>query len=250
MTIRTDVSVEWDVSPRIIEVAAPSTEITIQDLVDTVRELEEDLLNLSYPRLLDCAGKQYLSPGKYVGITVELQDARVKFEDRVSWTRCKVIGGNLVAYNINGDSTEAIEVSDFTQVTVELDVSPALITVQGGSGLSQAEHDRLYALPTSTLEIDERTKLLTLPTLIEIEASTVLAKQADMIRALGLMQENSYMDQCTYTEYEGAKLLASARIRIYSNAGSVGTGSDVIATYLVTPVWTNDELTTYKVVKQ
>lgn len=142
MTIRNDLSVDWEATPRIIEVASPSTEITIQDLVDTIREFEENLSNLCYPRLLDCAGKQYLSPGKYVGITVELQDARVKFEDRVSWTRCKVIGGNLVAYSISGDSTEAIEVSEFTQVTVELDVSPALIVTQGGSGLSQQEHDQ------------------------------------------------------------------------------------------------------------
>jgi hypothetical protein len=69
-------------------------------------------------------------------------------------------------------------------------------------------------------------------------------------RALGLMQENYYLDQTSYADYNGAKLLTSGRIRTYSEAGSVGTDSDVLATYLVAATWTGDELDTYEVVKQ
>ena len=40
MAIRNDVTVDWSVYPRIITVLAPSTEITMQDMLDTLRELE------------------------------------------------------------------------------------------------------------------------------------------------------------------------------------------------------------------
>lgn len=72
----------------------------------------------------------------------------------------------------------------------------------------------------------------------------------NVVRILGLTQENYYMDQTSYTDYNGAKLLDSARIRIYSVAGSVGTANDVIATYTITAVWSAGSVETYKVVKQ
>ena len=40
MAFRTDISIDWTTSPRIITLAAPSTEITIQELYDTLRDLE------------------------------------------------------------------------------------------------------------------------------------------------------------------------------------------------------------------
>jgi hypothetical protein len=73
--------------------------------------------------------------------------------------------------------------------------------------------------------------------------------EAYMLRALGLMQENQYLDQTIYTNYQGIKLLTSGRIRAYSVASSVGTGSDVIATYQITITWNGDEMTSYKVIK-
>lgn len=70
-----------------------------------------------------------------------------------------------------------------------------------------------------------------------------------MVRSLGLAQENYYLDQTNYTTYQGIKLLTSGRLRIYSVSGSVGTDSDVIATYNIVSSWTGDELNTYKVTK-
>jgi hypothetical protein len=164
MAIREDVIVYWEESPRIIEVLAPSTEITIQDLVDTLRFLEYDIKNQCYPYLVDSYGKQYLSEGKYVGITLALRNARVKFQSRPGpdWVRCRVTGGNLVAYDENDQPMPAIEVSSYTQVTVELDVSPALI-VTGGSALTQEEHNQLMNIPNQTLETDEHNKLMAIP---------------------------------------------------------------------------------------
>ncbi|RLA02070.1 MAG: hypothetical protein DRQ42_01645 [Gammaproteobacteria bacterium] len=70
------------------------------------------------------------------------------------------------------------------------------------------------------------------------------------LRMLGLMQENHHMDQTVYQTYNEIKQMTSARIRLYSDAVSVGTDSNVIATYLVTSTWTDDEMDDIKIVKQ
>lgn len=68
-----------------------------------------------------------------------------------------------------------------------------------------------------------------------------------LLRVLGLLQENQYLDQTVYATYNGQKLLTSGRIRIYSSAASVGTNNNVIASYRITTSWSNDEMTSYKV---
>ena len=156
-----------------------------------------------------------------------------------------IIDGNL--YAEDGSDPFLDTISNYT-VRIMQQVSDLVSTVSSGSGLSQEEHDQLFALPT----------------LINIEASSVLAMKSDtdaiisslndisanILRSLGLMQENYYMDQTSYTDYNGAKLLNSARIRIYSVAGSVGTDNNVLATYSITAVWSTGQLITYRVVKQ
>lgn len=69
------------------------------------------------------------------------------------------------------------------------------------------------------------------------------------LRMLGLLQENQYLDQTAYTIYNGQKLLTSGRIRAYSDAGSVGSNSNVIATYQIMATWSGDEMQSYKVIK-
>lgn len=84
MAIRSDVKVLWNRSPRLIIVAAPSVEITIQDLHDTLRALEEEPANLSYPYIIGTSGKNDLGGGKFVGLTAELRNARIAFEARTT----------------------------------------------------------------------------------------------------------------------------------------------------------------------
>lgn len=85
MAVRADVHVRWALSPRIIVVEAPSAELIIQDLVDTVRDLEDELINLEDPKLLDASGKEALGGGTKVGITATLLDAVIEFEARKTW---------------------------------------------------------------------------------------------------------------------------------------------------------------------
>ena len=106
--IRTDLSVDWAASPRIITVAAPSTELTIQDLHDTCRSLEAQYFGIDEPKLIDSAGKEPLGGGVQVGLTATLQNAIVAFEARPGpeWVLCKITGGNLVAKDLNGDNID------------------------------------------------------------------------------------------------------------------------------------------------
>lgn len=85
MAVRTDVTVNWNRSPRIITVAAPSSTITIQDLVDTLRELEHDLdTGVQYDQIISAAGKEDLGGGVNVGVTATLLNAKLAFEGRTT----------------------------------------------------------------------------------------------------------------------------------------------------------------------
>ncbi len=129
MTVRTDVTIEWGTSPRIITVLAPSTNITIQDIVDTCRTLEGEQIDLTYDHIIDAAGKQNLGGGVLVGVTCTLNNALLAFEARSgpSYTQCTVNGGNLVAIDSLGVyQTTPIEPTSFTQVILTSSSSATL----------------------------------------------------------------------------------------------------------------------------
>lgn len=142
MTVRNDVVVDFTVNPRIITVLAPSTEITIQDLHDTLREIEDDVFNLKEPILISSAGKEALGGGVLVGITATLQDAQLAFEtrtDRLStgsvttqdtvgeslidtgatFITDGVVRGELVLNLTDGSYASVVEVISETQLTTQ-----------------------------------------------------------------------------------------------------------------------------------
>lgn len=128
MTARNDITVNWFASPRIITVAAPSTDVTIQDLLDTCRELEDDIYNMVYDPLASAAGKENLGGGVRVGITITLLNAVLAFEARPgpTYTQCTVSGGNIVAVDSNGETVSPIYPTAFTQVLTSASSSATL----------------------------------------------------------------------------------------------------------------------------
>jgi len=64
-----------------------------------------------------------------------------------------------------------------------------------------------------------------------------------LLRTLGLMQENFAIDQQQYIDYQGQKLLVSARMRLYSSR--VFTDENLIASYRVSASWTGQEQLSY-----
>jgi len=72
------------------------------------------------------------------------------------------------------------------------------------------------------------------------------AKEATLLRVLGLVQENQYIDLCVFDVDDH---MISARLRTYSAAGSVGTINNVLATYTITATYdVAGNLSSFKVV--
>jgi len=96
------IEVHTHLSPRVVEVLPPTTNTTVQEIVDTLRDWEDD--NLSYERLISAAGKENLGGGVTVGITATLQNARLMFSGRTV-----PIGdvGLCTADNVKGDTLVA-----------------------------------------------------------------------------------------------------------------------------------------------
>lgn len=133
MAIRSDVVVNWNASPRIITVLAPSVEITIQDLLDTCREIEDEPLNMVYAQLVSAAGKENLGGGVKVGITLRLLNAVLAFEARPgsAYVQCKVSGGNIVAVDSSNIDISPIYPTAFTQILVTASSSATLSSING-----------------------------------------------------------------------------------------------------------------------
>lgn len=218
-------AIDINFQDELIYITSPQTEVLVQDLVNAIRDREDDEEGILYPKIANATGKQDLATGVQVAITIELlENWQVKF-----WTgnyTATIKGGNLVG-GLGGDP---IAYTAGVQVVL-IQSAYATIVTSGGSGLTSSESTQLFSLPT----------------LSDIEDSSILAKQADLIRALGLVQENHYIDQTTYETYQEQPLLTGARIRLYSNKASVGTNNNVIARYTITSTWQNNQMQTYKV---
>lgn len=144
MVVRTDITVDFDVSPRVITVALPSVALLIQDLHDTLRTIEARVENMDDLKLVSSGGKEDLGGGAAVGITLTMQNARLAFEARPgpSTIQCVVSGGNLVAVDALAVAIAAIEPTAFTQVVIAQSSSPTSIddpailqTVRDNQGL-------------------------------------------------------------------------------------------------------------------
>jgi hypothetical protein len=142
MAVRTDVEIDWTASPRVILVLAPSTSITIQELVDTCRFHEMDPVHMDDEHLISVEGKAPIDPssGLYTGITANLRNAVVSFEIRTgpAWAICRISGGNLTAQAADGITFIDPRLhAPFTSIDVEKSTSAAL--VEGSGGATPAE---------------------------------------------------------------------------------------------------------------
>lgn len=130
MAVRTDLTIDYSLSPRVVTVAAPSTVLTIQDLYDTLATDQATVGNMSRLILVKAAGKDDLGGGVKVGVTCTLQNTRLAFAARAgpSTVQCKVSGGNLVAVDAAGAALDPIMPTAFTQVVLAQSASPTLLT--------------------------------------------------------------------------------------------------------------------------
>lgn len=126
MVFRSDISVDWTQSPRLIFVAAPSTSITIQDLIDTLRFLEErPWEGLVFPQIIEAAGKEDLGGGVKVGITAKLLNARLAFEAR----KISIESGTITTADTNG-----VTINDSTALFITNGIEPGSWVVNLNDG--------------------------------------------------------------------------------------------------------------------
>lgn len=134
-------SIDWERSPRIIIVDAPDTEISAQQIVDICRDAEDDVENSSYARLVEASGKEPLGGGTTVGITVEMQNAKIGFADRTT----KLETGTVTTPDTDGrtltDSTALFE-------TNLVEIGDLVVNVTDGSH-------------TTIIEVTSETSVLT-----------------------------------------------------------------------------------------
>ncbi len=118
-------TLSFDKVNRVITILEPDTEITIQNLLNSIRQWEDELSSMDMPRIASCAGKEPLGGGVKVGLTLTLLDNwRLAFAPREgpNYTQCQVNGGNIVGSHING----SIYPTAFTQIVVTASSSATL----------------------------------------------------------------------------------------------------------------------------
>ena len=112
---------------RAIIIEAPQTEVTIQELINAIRDWEDEFEAMDISSLANAYGKQDLGGGVTVGITLELiNNWRIQFEDRdgPDYIACVIKGGNLLAINDYGNNP--IKPSAYTQITIAQSSSATL----------------------------------------------------------------------------------------------------------------------------
>lgn len=77
-----NLSVRWDLSPRVITSDLTITDVSIQDIVDSCRVLETTVLTTDNISLISAAGKEDLGGGVTVGITATFQNTQWRFAAR------------------------------------------------------------------------------------------------------------------------------------------------------------------------
>jgi len=138
----------FDKVNKLVIVDAPETEVTVQEIVNAVRDWSDELQNMEVETFMFVSGKEALGGGVYVGITCVFVVWKLQFEGRAGpdWTVCKITGGNFIGTNENGEEQVPIQPSAYVTVLSQASSSATIITTSGivGSSVwSEAEKDQI-----------------------------------------------------------------------------------------------------------
>ena len=87
--------ISMDASTKIVSITSPTTSVTVQELVNAIRDWEDEQENMAYAHVIDAIGKDDLGGGMTTGITMTLSSLwQVQFWNGV--TRGTLKGGNVV----------------------------------------------------------------------------------------------------------------------------------------------------------
>lgn len=120
-------------------------DITAQELLDAIREVEDSPRGILHGKIADAAGKEDLGGGIAVGITLTLLESWVIYSEKSSGF-FTVKDGNIIRH----DATTPFKANGSITYQQILIQGATIVTVNSGSGLSTAEHDQLFALSDKT----------------------------------------------------------------------------------------------------
>ena len=203
--------IDVDVYAEIIYITSPTTDVTIQELYDATRAVEDSTIGLNFDDIIILGeGKTDVGGGFLNPATMKLNpDWYIEF-----WSG--VLLGTVAGGNVTGGLNNR-------PVRAELGSGDTVTVLGAERGIISTQSSSPAAIAAAVWDADE-------------------AK-----RVLGLMHENVFIDNPVY-DTDGN--MVAARVRIYSDAASVGTALNVIGTYTITaPSTAPGQFTTWKQVK-
>lgn len=114
MPERSDILFELADDPRIAELAVGAPDLTVQDLLDTIRVFEDDFVALSFDKLANASGKDDLGGGKLVGITLAMQNLQLAAEPN----RTPAQSGTVTTASSPPDGRDRIDLIDVSATFV------------------------------------------------------------------------------------------------------------------------------------
>ena len=155
------------------------TIVTIQELIDAIRDWEDGVEGIAVRSVANAYGKQSLGTTEKVGITLELiNNWRVQFEEKSVWTNCYIKGGNLVA--VNDYDNDPIKPSAYVNTIVAQSSSPTLVYSEGGGGVWTEEEKTLVLSGTSTLLTNTGSLLISTSALLD-HTDSILTDTASIL---------------------------------------------------------------------
>jgi len=158
-------AIEFNKTDKLVLVTSGQVSVTIQELIDEIRDYEDNPVNMEIAQIANATGKQALGGGVSVGITLELiNDWRIAFSgwQGPSEQAISIVGGNLVATNSFNNIPVAPDDSPNTYMFIAQSTSASIAGVLP-TEIASAVWDAPTATYTSGLTFGEKVgqKLLT-----------------------------------------------------------------------------------------
>jgi len=114
-TATEDVEQDYNADPRVTVIKNNRARFDAQDMVDTLRKVEDTFVGMGFPKLINASGKEDLGDGRFVGITYQLQNNQAQFEDRqtpvefgtITTPSVAAIGGKILVIDSSADYVAA-----------------------------------------------------------------------------------------------------------------------------------------------
>lgn len=145
-----------DVLSHIIQITTPTTTVIIQDLVDVIRDWEDELPNISYNKVIDAVGKANLGSGITTGIIVSLNSEwQIQFFGGSGYT---VIRGGTLIGGVGDEPVKATGTAN--DLTIQIQPTDATIVPGTGGATAIEIREEMDNNSTKLLNIDNNINTL------------------------------------------------------------------------------------------